>query len=76
MPRSINCWSIQQYDNASNIIMVNEQFFEDYHLNQTRSTLGRTITETDIVVHAGQTGDFFRIIWMPHGARRKTSGNE
>ncbi|AFK64099.1 dehydratase [Advenella kashmirensis WT001] len=39
--------------------MINEQFFEDYYLDETRSTLGRTITETDIVVHAGQTGDFF-----------------
>jgi acyl dehydratase len=25
----------------------------------TRETLGRTITETDIVLHAGQTGDFY-----------------
>ncbi len=24
-----------------------------------RSTLGRTITETDVVIHAGQTGDFY-----------------
>jgi len=35
------------------------QFFEDYNLGETRTTMGRTITETDIVMHAGQTGDFF-----------------
>ena len=39
--------------------MFQEQFFEEYTIGFTRQTLGRTITETDIVVHAGQTGDFF-----------------
>ena len=34
-------------------------FFEDYELDSRRTTLGRTITETDFVVHAGHTGDFF-----------------
>ena len=34
-------------------------FFEDYQLEEKRVTLGRTITETDFVVHAGHTGDFF-----------------
>ena len=34
-------------------------FFEDYLLDDKRVTLGRTITETDFVVHAGHTGDFF-----------------
>jgi acyl dehydratase len=34
-------------------------FFEDYKLDSKRVTLGRTITETDFVVHAGHTGDFF-----------------
>ena len=34
-------------------------YFEDYELNHERKTLGRTITEADIVLHAGQTGDFF-----------------
>ena len=33
--------------------------FEDYVLGETRTTYGRTITETDIVIHAGHTGDFF-----------------
>jgi acyl dehydratase len=39
--------------------MMQEQFFEDYSVDAVRETLGRTITETDIVLHAGQTGDFF-----------------
>lgn len=34
-------------------------YYEDYELNSVRETGGRTITETDIVIHAGQTGDFF-----------------
>lgn len=33
--------------------------FEDYELSHVRLTSGRTITETDFVVHAGHTGDFF-----------------
>ena len=39
--------------------MTTEQFFEDYEVGFTRHTFGRTITEADIVAHAGQTGDFF-----------------
>jgi len=39
--------------------MIKEIHFEDYALAAARETLGRTITETDIVLHAGQTGDFF-----------------
>jgi acyl dehydratase len=38
---------------------IHSRFFEDYVLNDSRQTLGRTITETDFVVHAGHTGDFF-----------------
>ncbi|MDI6025335.1 MaoC/PaaZ C-terminal domain-containing protein [Corticibacterium sp. UT-5YL-CI-8] len=33
--------------------------FEEYELGHVRQTTGRTITETDFVVHAGHTGDFF-----------------
>jgi acyl dehydratase len=33
--------------------------FEDYQVGEERLTTGRTITETDFVVHAGHTGDFF-----------------
>lgn len=36
-----------------------EQYFEDYSIGAERITFGRTITETDIVVHAGHSGDFF-----------------
>lgn len=39
--------------------MIREQFFEEYELGFTRHSFGRTVTETDIVAHAGQTGDFF-----------------
>jgi acyl dehydratase len=34
-------------------------FYEDYEVGSVRVTHGRTITETDFVVHAGHTGDFF-----------------
>jgi Acyl dehydratase len=39
--------------------MIKTQFFDDYKVGDTRETSGRTITETDIVLHAGQTGDFY-----------------
>ena len=36
-----------------------QRHFEDYEIGEERTTLGRTITETDVVLHAGQTGDFY-----------------
>ncbi|SER47046.1 Acyl dehydratase [Faunimonas pinastri] len=39
--------------------MERPRFFEDYETGEERHTTGRTITETDFVVHAGHTGDFF-----------------
>lgn len=39
--------------------MFQKIYYQDYELEYTRRTIGRTITETDIVMHAGQTGDFF-----------------
>jgi acyl dehydratase len=39
--------------------MTNPTYFEDYIVGAQRSTTGRTITEADIVLHAGQTGDFY-----------------
>lgn len=39
--------------------MEKPRHFEDYQIGETRTTHGRTITETDFVVHAGHTGDFF-----------------
>lgn len=34
-------------------------YFEEYTLGSSRRSHGRTVTEADIVLHAGQTGDFF-----------------
>jgi acyl dehydratase len=39
--------------------MERPRHFEDYVIGEERRTHGRTITETDFVVHAGHTGDFF-----------------
>ncbi len=39
--------------------MIRSQYFEDYQVGSRRETLGRTVTETDIVLHAGQSGDFY-----------------
>jgi acyl dehydratase len=35
------------------------QFFDEYAAGASRTSTGRTITEADIVLHAGQTGDFY-----------------
>ena len=35
--------------------MVKTEYFEDYIVGAQRNTSGRTITETDIVLHAGHT---------------------
>lgn len=39
--------------------MIEKKYYEDFVIGASRKTMGRTITESDIVVHAGQTGDFF-----------------
>ena len=39
--------------------MTGEMFFEDFVVGVQRETTGRTITEADVVLHAGQTGDFY-----------------
>ena len=39
--------------------MIDPRYFEQYETGAVRETLGRTITEADVVIHAGQTGDFF-----------------
>lgn len=39
--------------------MIVELYFEDIAIGSERRSFGRTITETDFVVHAGHTGDFF-----------------
>ena len=38
---------------------VQDRWLEDYEIGESRTSVGRTITEADIVLHAGQTGDFF-----------------
>jgi acyl dehydratase len=39
--------------------MFIKKYFEEFDLNDKRHTTGRTVTETDIIIHAGQSGDFF-----------------
>ena len=38
---------------------VQQMFYEDLEIGLVRKTMGRTITEADVVLHAGQTGDLF-----------------
>lgn len=38
---------------------MQDLYFEDYTIGESRQTTGRTITEADVVLHAGQTGDFY-----------------
>lgn len=40
-------------------MIVRDEYYEDYRIGSARTTTGRTITEADIVIHAGQTGDLF-----------------
>ena len=39
--------------------MIVARKFEEYEIGSVRESHGRTITEADIVIHAGQTGDFY-----------------
>ncbi|MDE3178782.1 MAG: dehydratase [Acidobacteriota bacterium] len=39
--------------------MMESRYFEEYEIGSVRESLGRTLTETDIVLHAGQSGDFY-----------------
>jgi acyl dehydratase len=38
---------------------MHEIAFEAFEIGHSRISTGRTITETDIVLHAGQSGDFY-----------------
>lgn len=40
-------------------MLENSQYFEDYVVGAERVSFGRTIGESDILLHAGQTGDFY-----------------
>jgi acyl dehydratase len=39
--------------------MTKTEYFEEYTVGAQRNTSGRTITETDVVIHAGHSGDYF-----------------
>ena len=39
--------------------MFVKKYFEEFEPGNIRHTKGRTVTEADIVIHAGQSGDFF-----------------
>lgn len=39
--------------------MIRSRYFDEYEIHSIRETLGRTVTETDIVLHDGQSGDFY-----------------
>ena len=39
--------------------MGDDRYIEEYEIGEERTSTGRTITEADIVLHAGQTGDFY-----------------
>ena len=39
--------------------MTKTEYFEDYAVGARRTSSGRTITEADLVIHAGHTGDYF-----------------
>jgi monoamine oxidase len=39
--------------------MTKTEYFEDYVVGAQRLTSARTITETDVVIHAGHSGDYF-----------------
>jgi acyl dehydratase len=39
--------------------MTKTEYFQDYAVGAQRTTSGRTITEADVVIHAGHTGDYF-----------------
>jgi len=38
---------------------VADRYWEDFEVGESRRSGGRTITEADVVLHAGQTGDFY-----------------
>jgi len=38
---------------------MSTRYFEEYEIGISRRSTGRTITEADVVLHAGQTGDFY-----------------
>jgi acyl dehydratase len=39
--------------------VITPRFFDDYLINEQRVSFERAVTESDIITHAGQTGDFY-----------------
>jgi acyl dehydratase len=54
-----SAFAIDQLGKGRGLMNTVSMHFEEYSIGSRRETLGRTITEADIVIHAGQTGDFF-----------------
>src|ERR671936_2225038 len=50
------------------------KFYDDYQLDETFQTKGRTITEADIVAFAGLSGDFVELHMNEEYARRGPFG--
>jgi acyl dehydratase len=40
-------------------VQIADRWFQEYEVGERRTTTGRTITEADVVLHAGQTGDLY-----------------
>lgn len=40
-------------------MLTRDRWWEDHEVGERRQTVGRTVTEADVVLHAGQTGDFY-----------------
>ena len=49
-------------------------YFEEYEIGTVQDSMGRTITETDIVMHAGQTGDFYPHHMDAEGSKKSVFG--
>ncbi|WP_050747321.1 MaoC/PaaZ C-terminal domain-containing protein [Sodalis glossinidius] len=47
--------------------MFIDKYFEEFVLGETRTTTGRTITESDIVLHAGMTAGDINSRAMTYG---------
>ena len=49
-------WILAMKDLERNDVKL---YWDEYEIGSSRKSFGRTITESDIVTHAGQTGDFY-----------------
>lgn len=51
-------------------------YFEDFVIGSRREGGSRTITETDFVIHAGHTGDFYPHHVDAEFCKKRNSGSE